>query len=184
ESHAAFVGKRPGRLEHDQAVLRRHAAKPPAELVVSKRFVVSRRVIASQAEPEPALAVEVAMARPLIASGLGEQRSYVGAKTGCAFRGRPGYPQRNLLGLIAEADSQRGLSVGNRPDNGPGRDFTDRAWLDHETASGCDVAQRSIGLVKRYRKLLARCSAVQDHGCWFHREANPTRISPHTRDGE
>ncbi len=81
---AAFVGDGPSRLEDNQARFRSDPTDPPAGLVVSEGLKIERRVFAPQAQFEAPFAVEITMARPHVAAGLGEQRGDVGAEAGRA----------------------------------------------------------------------------------------------------
>ena len=83
-----------------------------AELVVRQRREIERRVVAPQAEPEASLAVQVAVAGPHVAAGLGQERDDVGAE---ARRPRPrriARPGAGLGGLIPETPASR---PGRRP---------------------------------------------------------------------
>ena len=105
---------------------------------------------------ESPLAVQIPMAGPHVAAGLGEQRNDVGSQSG---RSDPCYP------LDAELDLRVTYLPGSRaatPAVGPGRDepvrshLGDRGGLDAELAKAGHVAEGAVRFPKSHGDLLPR----------------------------
>ena len=75
------MGDLTGRFADDQAVRRCDQVDATSKLIASQCLEIERRVLAPQAEPEASLAIEIAVARPHVAAGLGEEWDDIGAKT-------------------------------------------------------------------------------------------------------
>ena len=145
-----------GRLEDDQAPLGHDRVDAPAELVAGQRAVIEVRVLAAEAEPEAALAAQIAVAGAHVAAGLGEQRDDVGRESSPAAS-----PPHSRPGASASTDRPRNIarmtpSVGPWRDNAAGRDDRERRRAPRPTGSRGSRPGASRPLAERHGELLPR----------------------------
>ena len=182
---AALVGYAGRRLQEGQAPLRRQAVDAPAELVVGQRLEIEVRIVAPQAEPEAALAAQVAVAGPHVAAGLRKQRDDVGAEAR-----RP---------MLRRVDRRGSRPQTDRPPTSPedpplpsacgrttpcGRDRRYRRRLHDEPAVAGHVAERAVRQSGGHGELLATVRTREDDGCrldaqaWASPNRRATAIEP------
>ena len=142
---AAGVGHNANGLGEQKRTLGIGEVDTPARLLGGNALVVANRVEAKEREVESVLPTGRAMARAVVAAGLGKNRQHVQAEADRAVLGRVLNRDKNDGALASMLNDQLGLTVRTRAEH-PVRHAGNRGIGNRERRFACEVLGHAIGL--------------------------------------